>query len=137
MMALSYTTTLRNNQLNQVTSLVDAGSGAGKVRIYSGTPPANVGTALSGNTLLAELTLTDPAASAASGGVLTFSAIADDTSADATGTASFFRILDSDNNAVVQGTVGTSGADINFDSVSFVAGGLVEITSFTITAGNA
>jgi hypothetical protein len=136
-MALSYTTALRSNQLDEITALVDAGSGAGKVRIYSGTPPANVGTALSGNTLLAELILTDPSAGAASGGVLTFSAIADDTSADASGDASFFRILDSDNNPVVQGTVGTSGADLNFaGGVEFVAGGLVEITSFTITAGN-
>ena len=135
-MALSYTTTLRNNQLDEVTGLVDAGSGAGKVRIYSGTPPAKVGTALSGNTLLAELALTDPAAGAASSGTLTFSAIADDVSADASGTASFARFLDSDNNAVIQGTVGTSGADINFNSVTFVAGGLVEITSFTVTAGN-
>ena len=136
-MALSYTTTLRNNQLDEITALIDAGAGAGKARIYDGTPPANVGTALSGNTQLAELILTDPSAGAASGGVLTFNAIADDTSADATGTASFVRFLDSDNNPVIQGTVGTSGADINFNSVSFVAGGLVEITSFTITAGNA
>lgn len=135
-MALSYTTTLRNNQLNEVTALIDAGSGAGKVRIYSGSVPANVGASLGAAVLLAELALTDPSAGAASGGVLTFSAIADDTSADASGTASFARFLDSDNNAVVQGTVGTSGADINFNSVTFVAGGLVEITSFTITAGN-
>ena len=135
-MALSYTTTLRNNQLDEITGLVDAGSGAGKVRIYSGSVPANVGTALGAQVLLAELVLTDPSAAAAAAGVLTFSAIADDTSADATGTAAFFRILDSDNNAVIQGTVGTSGADINFDSVSFVAGGLVEITSLTITAAN-
>jgi hypothetical protein len=137
-MALSYTTTLRNNQLDEITPLIDAGSGAGKVRIYSGSVPANVGAGLGGATLLAELALTDPSAGAASGGVLTFSAIADDTSADASGTASFARFLDSDNNAVIQGTVGTSGADINFTpSVAFVAGGLIEITSFTITAGNA
>lgn len=135
-MALSYTTTLRNNQLDEVRILIDAGSGAGKIRIYDGTPPATVGTALAGNTLLAELILTDPSAGAAAAGVLTFSAIADDVSANASGTASFFRALDSDNNPVVQGTVGTSGADINFDSVTFVLGGLVEITSLTITAGN-
>lgn len=135
-MALSYTTTLRNNQLSEVVALIDAGAGAGKVRIYSGSAPANVGAALSGNTLLAELPMSDPCGTV-SGGVLTFSAITNDSSADATGTASFFRILDSDNNAVVQGTVSTSGADLNFDSVSFVSGGLVEITSFTITAGNA
>jgi hypothetical protein len=135
-MALSYTTTLRNNQLDEITALIDAGSGAGKVRIYSGSVPADVGASLGAAVLLAELALTDPSAGAASGGVLTFSAIADDVSADASGTASFARFLDSDNNAVIQGTVGTVGADINFNSVTFVLGGLVEITSLTITAGN-
>jgi hypothetical protein len=37
----------------------------------------------------------------------------------------------------MDGNVSTSGSDMNFDSVSFVAGGTVAITSFTITAGNA
>jgi len=136
-MALTYTTTLVNNQLDELTALVDAGSGAGKIKIYDGTVPTDVGTALAGNTLLATLTCTDPAAAAASSGVLTFSTITDDSSADATGTATFFRITDSDDNDVVQGTVGTSGADVNFDSVSFVAGGTVAMSSFAITGGNA
>lgn len=136
-MALSYTTTLRNNQLDEITALLDAGSGAAKIKIYDGSVPADVGTAISGQTLLGTLTCTDPAAAAASSGDLTFSSISDDSSADATSTATFFRITDSDDNAVVQGTVGTSGADINFDSVSFVAGGTVSISSLVISAGNA
>lgn len=137
-MALSYTTTIRDNRLQQVIDAIDGGAGAGKVRVYDGTPPANVGTALSGNTQLAELALSDPCATK-TGGVLTFSTISDDVSADATGTASFFRILDSNNVAHVQGTVSVNagGGDLQFDSVSFVTGGTVSITSFTITAGNA
>ena len=133
-MALSYTTTLRNNQLDEIPGVIGA---SGLLRIYDGTPPADVGTALSGNTLLAECALSATSAPAASGGDLTFNAISDDASADATGTASFFRILTSGASAVIQGTVGTSGADINFDSVSFVAGGTVSISSLVISAGNA
>jgi hypothetical protein len=63
----------------------------GYLRIYSGTKPATGDTALSGNTLLAELRYANPSAAAAVAGVLTFSAIASDTAADATGTATFFR----------------------------------------------
>jgi len=132
-MALSYIATLKNSMLDEITTAIGA---SGLLRIYDGTPPANADTALSGNTLLATLALSATAAPAASGGVLTFSTISDDTSADATGTASFFRLLTSGASAVVQGTVGTSGSDINFNSVSFVTGGNVAVSSLTITAGN-
>ena len=134
-MALSFTTTLRNNRLDEITG--EAGASA-LLRIYSGTPPASVGTALSGNTLLAELTCNGTFAPAASGGVLTLNSITDDASADATGTATFFRIYKSNGTSeVLQGTVGTSGADMNFNSVSFSTGLTVSVSSFTITEANA
>lgn len=133
-MALSYSTTLRNAQLDAVTTAVGA---SGKLRIYSGTRPANVAAAITG-TLLAELTLNATFAPAASSGVLTLNAITSDTSADATGTATHFRIFQSNGTtAVVDGDVSTSGADLNLNSVSITIGGSVAVTSFTITAGNA
>ncbi len=133
-MALAYNATLRNAQLDEITTAIDAGAGAGLLRIYDGTRPATGGTA---TTLLAELTLSDPSSAAASGGVLTFNSITSDTSANATGTATWFRIVDSNATFVMDGDVGTSGSDINFDSVSFVTGGTVAVSSLTITAGNA
>lgn len=136
-MAIGYTTTARNNQLDEITALIDAGAGAGLLRIYDGTRPADADTAVGAQTLLAELTLSDPAAPAAAGGDLTFSAITDDASANATGTASWFRVVDSVGNAVIDGDVGTSGSDLNLNSTSIVAGGTVEVTSFVITGGNA
>jgi hypothetical protein len=133
-MALSYSTTLRNAQLDAVTTAVGA---SGKLRIYSGTRPANVAAAITG-TLLAELTLNATFAPAASSGVLTLNAITSDASADATGTATHFRIFQSNGTtAVVDGDVSTSGADLNLNSVSITIGGSVAVTSFTITAGNA
>jgi hypothetical protein len=134
-MAIQLSTTARNAMLDAITTAVGA---SGFVRIYNGTAPVSVGTALSGNTLLAELGANATFAPAASGGVLTLNAITNDSSADNTGTASFFRIYKTDGTtAVVQGTVSTSGADMNLNTVSIVAAGIVSITSFTLTAPGA
>lgn len=133
-MSLAYLAALRSNMLDEITALIDAGAGPGLLNIYNGARPATGGAP---TTLLAQLTLSDPAAPAASGGVLTLSAITDDSSADASGTATWFRITDSVGNFVFDGDVGTSGSDLNLDSVSITAGQTISITSFTITEGNA
>ena len=132
-MAVYLSTAARNAAANGVVDLIDAGSGAGTLLIYDGTRPANANTAVSTQTLLATLTFSDPAFGNAATGVATASSITGDSSADATGTASWARALDSDANVVADFSVGTSGADINLNSVSLVAGGTVDITSFTIT----
>lgn len=133
-MALAFATTLRNSMLDQIKTALDAGSGAALIRIYDGTRPATGGTA---TTLLAELTCTDPSAGAASSGVLTFSSITQDSSANATGTATWFRMVDSSATFVMDGNVGTSGSDLNLTTTSIVATQPVSISSATITAGNA
>ncbi len=129
-MALGYNATLRNNQLDEITGLAGASA---TLKIYAGTRPATGGAT---TTLLAELVCNAAFAPAATGGVLTLNAITGDTSANATGTASWFRIAAGATH-VLDGDVGTSGSDMNLNSVSIVAGGTVDITSFTITAGNA
>lgn len=136
-MAVSYSTVAINNRLDELTALIDGGAGPGLLRIYDGSRPADPDTAVSTQTLLAELTLSDPSALAAAGGVLTLSTITDDVSADASGTASWFRVVDSAGNGVIDGDVGTSGSDLNLNSVSITAGGTVEVSSFVITGGNA
>jgi hypothetical protein len=133
-MALAFSTTIRNGWLDNINTAINAGTGAGLLRIYSGTRPATGGTA---TTLLAELTLSDPAASSASSGVLTLNAITADSSADATGTATWFRVVDSSGTFVMDGNVGTSGSDLNLTTTSIVSGQPVSITSATITAPNA
>lgn len=133
-MALAFAATTRNGWLDSVNTLMNAGTGAALIRIYDGTRPATGGTA---TTLLAELTCSDPACAAASGGVLTFSAITQDSSANATGTATWFRIVDSDFTFVLDGNVSTSGSDLNLTSTSITATEPVSITSATITAPNA
>jgi hypothetical protein len=69
--------------------------------------------------------------------VLTLNAITSDSSANATGTATWFRIVTSGGTHVIDGNVGTSGSDLNLSTTSIVSGASVSITSFTITGGNA
>ena len=124
-MAVTYSTAAKNARLDAVNTLINAGSGAGKLKIRDGS-----------NVVLATLTLVDPAAAAASGGVLTFDFDPDisDVSADATGTAANAIITDSDDTTIISGlTVGTSGTDIVLDSTSITSGQTVTITAGTIT----
>jgi hypothetical protein len=131
-MALGYAVALRNTRLDAIATR--AGTSA-VLRIYSGVRPATGGAE---TTVLAELTCNASAfAAAASGGVLTLNAITADPSANATGTASWFRIQSSGATHVLDGDVGTSGSDLNMSTVSFVSGATISITSATITAGNA
>lgn len=133
-MTMGYLTALINNQLDEIATLVDAGAGAGKIRIYDGTQPATGGTV---TTQLAELVMSDPAFAAAAAAVLTANSINDDTSADAASTATWFRVVDSNDVFVMDGTAGTSGTDLILNTDVFSVGLNVSISAFTITGGNA
>jgi len=125
-------TASRNAMADALVDLIDGGTGAGTIQIRSGSRPSSANDAATG-TLLATLTFTDPAFGAAATGTATASSITSDTSADNTGTATWARILDSDDNTIMDCSVGTSGAEINLDSVSITAGGTVAVSSFTVT----
>lgn len=133
-MALGFATTLRTARASQIVAAIDAGAGAGKLRLYNGTRPATGGSV---TTLLAELTFSDPCGTVTSG-VLTFSAIASDASADNTGTATWFRIVDSTGAFVLDGTITVTGGggDITMTSTSIQAGVTVDATSLVFTEDN-
>lgn len=131
-MALAYNVTIRNAMLDAITT---GAGGSALLRIYDGSRPATGGTA---TTLLAELTCNATFAAGAASGVLTLNAITQDSSANATGTATWFRIVQSNGTThVLDGNVGTSGSDLNLTTTSIVSGQPVSISSFTITEGNA
>lgn len=132
-MAIAYVSGLRSTRMDAINTAVNAGAGAGLLRIYDGTRPATGGAA---TTLLAELTFSDPAFGAAASGVLTASAITQDASANATGTASWFRVVDSVATVVMDGNCGTSGSDLNLTTLSIVATQPVSVSSFVLTEGN-
>jgi hypothetical protein len=136
-MAIGYATALRTTRITAVLTAIDAATGAGTGKLYSGTRPAT-GAAVTTQTLLATLTFSTTSGTV-SNGVLTFSAITADSSADADGTATWARIADGDGNFVADLSVGAtgSGADIILNNVNIVAGGEVSISSASITEGNA
>jgi hypothetical protein len=119
---------------------VDLNSPPGLLRIYSGTPPADADSALSGNTLLSEPVMSNPAfgnaADANPGGRAVANAIADDTDANATGTAAFFRIYNGNGTTcVLQGSVTATGGggDLTINTVAIQIHALVKVTSLAFT----
>lgn len=116
--------------------MADAGIGSilnsGKLRIYDGSQPANCGDAITTQNLLVELTLASDAFPGASSGVLTANAIGPQLAIYA-GEATWFRILKSDNTAVLDGSVGLADCDLNLDDTTIEVGDVVAIVSAIIT----
>lgn len=122
---------------NAFTTYADAGT-AVIIRIYDGTQAADPDTAVGAQVLLAELTMSATSFGAATdanpGALITANAITSDSSANATGTASWFRMLTQSGGTVIaDGSVGTSSADLVMNTVSITSGSIVAISSFTIT----
>jgi hypothetical protein len=112
----------------------------GTVRIYNNAIPGPVSTALSGNTILAEATLPNPAFTTfdtvSTSRRYAAGTITGDTQANASGTATFFRVFASAGNggaAVWQGTVGTTDSDMIMVETDIIANGPVNISSMTVS----
>jgi len=106
---------------------------SGLLRIYDGTQPVDADTALGAQVMLAELPLSATALGSAAAGVATANAITADASANAAGTASWFSLLTSAGVRIVDGSVGTSGADLNLNSVAITLGANVSVSALTLT----
>jgi hypothetical protein len=137
-MALQYSETVRNAQLDVVESTVGT---AAVLKIYDLTAgaPANCAAAITG-TVLGTLTLPSDWMAAASSGSKAKSGTWEDASADNAGTADFFRLFASDGTTChAQGTVTATGGggDLTLDNAVIAAAQKITITTFTISAGNA
>jgi hypothetical protein len=120
----------RNAELNALAALANTGY----IRIYDGSQPSTPETAVSTQTLLAELRFGATAFGSAASGVITANSITDDSDINATGTAAWFRVLESDGTTVLwDGSVGTSSADMILATVSLVQHAVLQITSLTYT----
>jgi hypothetical protein len=129
---LKYSNGTRNAQQNGL--ITYAGSGA-LINIYAGSQPANANTAISGQTLLVTLTVSGSFGTD-SNGTITLSSVADGV-AVATGTASFFRITQSNGSTVVMdGSVAISDADLVLNNTSIATGQVVSISAGTIIRAN-
>jgi hypothetical protein len=126
-MAGTYNNTIKTTRMTAVKDAVDAGAGAGKLKIYSAGYAA----------LLATFTCSDPCGSVAGDpATLTFSGMPKATTGAADGTAAIARLTDSVDTMVREGmTVGTSGTDITIDNTSIATDQAVNWTSGTIQHG--
>lgn len=133
-MSIRLATTARTAAADAVVDLIDAGSGAGTLKIYSGSVGTTANDTPAG-TLLCTVAWADPAFGAASSGVATATDPAA-VNASATGTAGCFLVEDSNGANVFDGTVTATGGggDLTLSTTSLVSGSPVDITSFTYTA---
>ena len=127
----------QNTAQAQAAALVGAFTNSSTVNIYSGAQPATPETAITSQVLLATITLPASSAFTSSNGVMTAGAISNAT-IGTSGTAAWFRWVKSDGTTVIaDGSVGTSGADMNLNSVALSAGATLATTSFTFTIPSA
>jgi hypothetical protein len=132
-MAIQYSVTVRNNQLDQVEATVGVSA---KLQIRSGAAPASCAAADSGS-LLVEITLPSDWMAAAASGSKAKSGTWQGTGV-ASGTAAHFRLKDSAGTTThMQGTCGIGTGDLQLDNTSIASGQSVTVTGFTINAGNA
>lgn len=132
-MSLSFDTNTRNAILAAIRDTLDAGAGAATIQIRSGTRPTLPSDTATG-TLLQTTTLIDPSFGTPASGVMSLSDPSS-VNAVASGTASWFRALDSNNNARVDGSVTATGGggDLTLTTTTIVSGQPVDITGGTIT----
>jgi hypothetical protein len=123
-MAITHPTAIRNAIADLVVDRLDLGSGTSAGRLVFLTV---------GAVAVATLPLSNPAFGASSNGTATANSITSDTNA-AGGTTTNFELRDRDAAAVVAGSVGTSGSDINMSSTTIGAGDTVSVSSLTYTA---
>lgn len=139
-LALSLSTAVKNARLDAIESTIgtspilriyDDGNGGSSI-------PANCAASAVGN-VLATITLPSDWMAAASNGAKAKNGTWQDTSADADGTAEYFRIYDSTGTTChIQGTVSKTGGggELTLDNDSIASGQSVTITGFTLTEGN-
>ena len=116
--------------INAFTALLNNGF----IEVYSGSQPSVDGS-LSG-TLLATMTFGATAfanaTASGSGGSAAANTITGGTAGNS-GTAGYFALVTSGSATVGTGSVGTSGADLNFNTLAIVSGALVSCTAFAVT----
>ena len=135
-MSVQLSVAARNARLDSIETTVGT---TAKIRIRTGAQPATCATADSG-TVLATIDAPSDWASNASAGVKALLGTWQDTSADAAGTAAHFRLYDSAGTTChIQGTVTITGGggDMTLDNPVLELAQVVNITTFSLTDGNA
>lgn len=126
---------LPDAQRNRIVDAYAARCNSGVIRCYTGARPAN-GNAAQTGTLLGTLTFASTAFAGATGGTATAGTITQDSAADADGTIGHVAVYESGGTTLVgYFTVGTSGAEFNFNTLAVSTGQPISCTSATISIG--
>lgn len=134
MAIVRFVDSVKNSVLTPLKGAIDAGSGGGTIKIYSGTQPTLASDAVTTQNLLGILTFSQPCGVVASG-ALTMSTIVPEDSALYTGTATWARIADSAGNTVMDVNVSVTGGGgaLQLNTTSIVSGGPILISNFVIS----
>lgn len=135
-MALQLSVSVRNARLDAIETAIGESP---VMKIFAGTLPASCAAADDG-TVVATLSLPTDWMAAAASGSKAKSGTWNDSSADAAGTAAYFRIYDSSATTChLQGTVTMSGSggDMTVDNTNFAAGQSFTVNTFSLTDANA
>lgn len=135
-MALSLPTAVRNALADTFVDRFDAGPGPGTIQIRSGTRPASANDTATG-TLLATVTLADPAFGNSGASVVGRADLVDPAAATgvADGTATWWRGADSTGATVTDGSVTATGGggDLTLNTTTISTGVSVDVTGGSIT----
>lgn len=135
-MTVQFSVAVRNARLDAVETTIGT---TPVLKIFEGSIPANCAAADAG-TVLASMTLPSDWLAAASSGAKALSGTWSDASANASGTAQYYRIYASDGTTChEQGTITATGdgGDVTVASTTIVATQAITVTSKTQTDGNA
>lgn len=127
-MSYRLATATRNLAVNAIADALNSGT----IQFRTGAQPTNVSDPASG-TLLGTVSFGVTAFGAPATGVKTAGAIASDTNADASGTVAHARILDSGAAIHSDADCAQGSGSFNFDNAVIVAGGVIAVSSLTIT----
>lgn len=116
--------------VDAVAALLNTG-GAGRIDIMDGTQPADVDTAITTQTVLGVLPLSNPAFAGATDQIGNARAVANtitqDTSADAAGTATWFRAYNGAGTAVIDGNAGLVDEALVLNNVNVAVNDTISI----------
>jgi hypothetical protein len=131
-MALQYSVSVNNARLDSIETTIGTSA---KLRIYTGSAPANCAAAATG-TLLVEMALPSDWMAAASGASKVKAGTWTGT-ASGTGVGGYFRIVDNAGSVTgLQGTAGMSGTDLILNNSNIATSQVVTVDTFSLSTGN-
>jgi hypothetical protein len=126
--ALTFSAAARSDMMTALLPSLNSGT----IKFYNGTKPASLGTP--SGTLLATLTMSNPAGTVSSG-VLTVGSVTQTASSHVNGTPTFVRFSNSSGTAVADIDIGSGAGNLQFNG-TVVNGQVITLTGVTLTAGN-